>query len=209
MTLSLPLSSVDAVFGAVKDEGHSQPCQQLLSGRPHLYMSSHAEQLHHGNPTGWQHVHQSPWPGNDLHILWPQVGVCWPWNCPLSDLWKVCLSVISLAHTYQKESLYCSASLPKPRSFHVIKVKLHSPRSPKNLNEAYQTLKYFFKTKMWKKNELRNNIHISDYVIRTRAFWWYRWSIYFQNDRHLFKGCHLNWDILYQFLLQSVKAIYY
>lgn len=141
MTLFLPLSSVDAVFGAVKDEGHSQPCQQLLSGRPHLYMSSHAEQLHHGNPTGWQHVHQSPWPGNDLHILWPQVGVCWPWNCPLSDLWKVCLSVISLVHTYRKESLYCSASLPKLRSFHVIKVKLHSPRSPKNLNEAYQTLK--------------------------------------------------------------------
>lgn len=57
------------MFWTIEDASDGESRQQLLGGRADLYLPAHADQLCDGDPSGRQHVHQSPRPRHEVHIL--------------------------------------------------------------------------------------------------------------------------------------------
>lgn len=65
----LSSSAANAMFWTIEDASDGDSRQQLLGGRADLYLPAHADQLCDGDPSGRQHVHQSPRPRHEVHIL--------------------------------------------------------------------------------------------------------------------------------------------
>lgn len=65
----LSSSAANAMFWTIENASDCESRQQLLSGWADLYLPAHADQLCDGDPSGRQHVHQSPRPRHEVHIL--------------------------------------------------------------------------------------------------------------------------------------------